>query len=651
MSKENDEVERISINDSPFPVTKTIRDALRRVRSKIELRCFWLDAISVDQNNLQEKSTQAGLLREVFSRAKSVLMYVGEPEDLSVTDPDYAKWFKQDEYKKQDLYCSSIKKVLDLDTYDWTNITNIPAFFINPLNPAEWPVLGALCIIYHLSKDTHFGDMPFFKKQDEEPYHTNYAWRKSAVALAALFNKPYWHSAWMLQEVATAKNPVVYYGSHIMPFEYFVKAGRNILQHSQECCKEFEEKTTIRVEGSVSESIFPGWLSIISGSLSLIQPTKYQMIESFRERGAPFAVSLREVLENAHIWRDAADPKDMVFSAVGLVYNSKIEPVRIDYSLSVAEVFSNTAIRVFEDDENISALEFNNAGRDNTVRIPSWVPDWRLESETESRLGRRLRCFPLQYSQFAASKGSKFGGRIQSDMCLAVQSIKVDRIAAVGSYWVPEGGIQERNWTVLGYKTQPPESIISQLSEWRQIAGLANENHSSRKEKEFWRTVFADTISFKDDDGPVKHRRMTDKDFHDIHNFASRSRTQEPPKAIEELYFGSGPNLGSFHQSTSSRRFFVTEQGKFGLGLASQNNVMEVDDEIHVIEGSDLPVTLRRVIRTASEESPYLLAAPIEDCTHLKNPVYQLMGFVYLEGVMLGEAVARKQGFSQIYIR
>jgi hypothetical protein len=651
MSKENDEVELIYVNGSPFPVTRTIRDAVRRIRSNVGLRTIWLDAISVNQSNLQEKSNQAGLLREVFSRAKNVLMCVGEPEDLSISDPDYAKWFVQNEYKKQDLYSSSIKKTQELNVHDWTDIPNIPAFFKNPLDPAEWPVLGALCIIYHLSKGTHFGDMPFFRKRDEEPYHTNYAWRKSAVAVMALLNKPYWHSAWMLQEVAIAKNPLVYYGSHIMPFEYFVQAGRNTLQHSQDCCKEYEENTPLRIEGAASESAFPGWLSIISGSLSLIQPTKYRMIESLRAMGAPFAVTLREVLENAHLLREASDPKDMIFSAIGLVYNSPTEPVRIDYGLSVAEVFSNTAIRVFEDDGNISTLEFNNAGRDNTVRIPSWVPDWRLESEYESMLGRRLRCYPLQYSQFSASKGSKFRGRIQSDMCLAVQSIKVDRITAVGSYWVPEAEIQERDWTIPGHKTQPPESIISQLSEWRQIAGLAKGNYSSHKEKEFWRTVFADTISFKDDDGPVKRRRMKDEDFLNIQNFADWVRTQEPPKRIDGLYSGSGPNLGSFYQSTLSRRFFVTEQGRFGLGLASQNNVVEVEDEIHVIEGSDLPVSLRKLSKTVGQESPQLLAAPIEDCTHLKTPVYQLMGFVYLEGAMQGEAVDRGQAFSEVHIR
>jgi hypothetical protein len=645
-------MELIWVNNSPFSVTKTIHDALRRVRSKVEQRTIWLDVISVDQSNLQEKSAQAGLIREVFSRAKSVLMCIGEPEDLSVTDPDYAKWFDQNEYKNQDLFCSSIKTNLELlDVYDWTNIGNIPRFLINPLDPDEWPVLGALCIIYHLSTGTHFGDMPFFRKQDEEPYHTNYAWRKSAVAVMALLNKPYWHSAWMLQEVAVAKNPVVYYGNHIIPFDYFVKAGTNVLQHSRQCCKGFEENTTIRVKGSASDNIFPGWLSVISSSLSLIQPTKYRTIEPLREMGAPFAVSLREVLENAHILRDAPDPKDMVFSALGLVYNSQTDPVRIDYSLSVAEVFANATIRVFEDDKNISALQINDAGRDDAVKLPSWVPDWRLESEYESMLGRKLRCLPLQYSQFAASKGSKFKGKIQKDLCLAIQSIKVDRIIAVGTYWVPGGETQDQDWTIRGCKTQPPESIISQLSEWRQIAGLAKDNHSSRKEKSFWRTVFADTISFKDDDGPVKHRRMKEEDLQDIHGFPDRIRTQEPPNRLEELYSGSGPNLGSFHQSTTSRRFFVTEQGRFGLGLASEKNIVEVEDEIHVIEGSDLPVALRKISNTAGQESRYLLAAPIEDCTHLNGPVYQLMGFVYLEDVMHGEAVKRVKAFSQVHIR
>jgi hypothetical protein len=507
--------------------------------------------------------------------------------------------------------------------------------------------------------------MPFSRENDDQPYHKYYTFRKSTLAVQALFLQPYWHRAWILQEIAVAKEATVYYGNHILPFQYIMNAHHTLLAHSQDCCSSFS------AGDSMSTEVFPGWNFVLSGFLSIMQPVKFRLshtlhgTDSLEGIGLSANLSLRELLFNARIWREATDPRDFVYSSLGLVLDNNTESIPIDYSASVAEVYSRAAMRVFEDDQDFSALEYHNHGRDNSLKIPSWVPDWRLKYHLEAGHGRKLQCAALQYSSFRAAKDTKFNGKLQSDLCLAVNSIKVDTITAIGSSWNPEFKEGERNWKSPGLRIQPAENIAAQISEWRHIAGLPEDigaGKLSTREHQFWRTVFSDTIAERKDPGPTQYRRMEAKDFSDIKAFREQLRGMDTPSGWFDMFTTDGPNLGSFHVSTISRGFFATEGDQFGLALTSPNNNVMEGDEIHVIEGSSLPVILRRTEFTgkrvhgsgsgsAIEETKYLLSAPLKDCIHAEKTVYQCMGFAYVEGVMDGEAVDQEHLFSEVYIR
>ncbi|ORX98068.1 heterokaryon incompatibility protein-domain-containing protein, partial [Clohesyomyces aquaticus] len=48
----------ITINDVSFEVTTNLYTALRRLRSENEPRVLWVDAICIDQSNLEERGVQ-----------------------------------------------------------------------------------------------------------------------------------------------------------------------------------------------------------------------------------------------------------------------------------------------------------------------------------------------------------------------------------------------------------------------------------------------------------------------------------------------------------------------------------------------------------------------------------------------------------------
>lgn len=66
-----------SINISP-----NCSAVLKRLRQRDEPKTLWIDAVSIDQDNIVEKSTQIPLMGEVYSKAYRALIWLGEPQSV-----------------------------------------------------------------------------------------------------------------------------------------------------------------------------------------------------------------------------------------------------------------------------------------------------------------------------------------------------------------------------------------------------------------------------------------------------------------------------------------------------------------------------------------------------------------------------------------
>lgn len=75
--------EEIFLGDSwiPLPITPNCAAALNRLRSGHQAHTFWVDSICIDQLSTDEKSHQVRLMRDIFSRATSVTIFLGADED------------------------------------------------------------------------------------------------------------------------------------------------------------------------------------------------------------------------------------------------------------------------------------------------------------------------------------------------------------------------------------------------------------------------------------------------------------------------------------------------------------------------------------------------------------------------------------------
>ena len=65
-------------------ITSNLDAALRRIRPATGYLTIWIDFLCIDQENLVERSQQAGIMRQIYQRATSVYVWLGEADESSV---------------------------------------------------------------------------------------------------------------------------------------------------------------------------------------------------------------------------------------------------------------------------------------------------------------------------------------------------------------------------------------------------------------------------------------------------------------------------------------------------------------------------------------------------------------------------------------
>ncbi len=68
----------ITINGTPIQIRRNLCQFLRRIRLSGRPRVLWVDAISISQNDLNEKAMQVEMIGSIFSSARRVLVWLGE---------------------------------------------------------------------------------------------------------------------------------------------------------------------------------------------------------------------------------------------------------------------------------------------------------------------------------------------------------------------------------------------------------------------------------------------------------------------------------------------------------------------------------------------------------------------------------------------
>jgi len=81
----------LQINGIPFPVGRSLWSFLHQMRAQYRYLTFWIDALSINQTNVLEQNHQVQMMRQIYTNAHSVWVWLGEADD--VTNSDIAMQF------------------------------------------------------------------------------------------------------------------------------------------------------------------------------------------------------------------------------------------------------------------------------------------------------------------------------------------------------------------------------------------------------------------------------------------------------------------------------------------------------------------------------------------------------------------------------
>lgn len=392
-------------------------------------------------------------------------------------------------------------------------------------------------------------------------------------ALHEFFERDWWRRTWIVQESTT---------DVITNFA----CGRYIIS---------------RVTMDVTVIIFLGIVRVpelvaLEKITGIEVPLRLYNFRHQRRGGGP-TMHLLPVLEFLRN-HEATDLRDKVYAGLGLAIDYVPGEMRVDYSLSVAEVYVELVRYLLKKSQNLDCLGLVSRSAHQMPGLPSWAPDLSCFVGRKSfpkYLERENGILgPVYNASGSASTLRGCSTAFIERNKLLLQGIYVDKISSLGQpagkslrdtsvekTWVPAD--QQRTYQHTG------ETMLTA----------------------YFRTVVTDVVM--EDAGPIARASHIKWPLDLRSSDDLLSITSTGPHT-------SGTPMSMIKSATAFRRFATTKCGYIGL----VPSYAEVEDEIWVLLGGQVLYVLREA------ERKYILFG---------EKGYEFIGECYMHGLMDGEAM------------
>lgn len=292
--------------------------ALQRLRHETEERVLWIDAICISQTNNDERNDQVLLMRKLFHKAESVIIWLGEESHDSSAAFDLISRIVAAAANEQS--CSPVDAKTVIRAQDLRG-------------------LGL-------------------------PEHFNLAWE----ALDSLFWRPWFSRVWVIQEVTVARGASVLCGPNHCQWSHLTATAKYIEDHSLTAISRVDPQRAIKF-ADLGQRFREGPPHLLLQLLS-------QSRDSYSTDDRDKIFALLGIAGDAEY--DLLKPnykKPLVD-----VYSTLTKHlIKRDRSLDVLSPVEERQFRLKRDrklDKGIQGLEGHELPMDS--QIPSWVPDWEV---------------------------------------------------------------------------------------------------------------------------------------------------------------------------------------------------------------------------------------------------------------------------------
>jgi hypothetical protein len=667
----------IDLNGRPFPTRENLEAALRQLRLKDKPRTLWIDALCIDQINVEERNDQVSRMRDIYKGASKVLVFLGsaaEDSDMAMDlitgdldagfdEAEVPQVFELD-FKEDEETEVSQENILDAAAMSTSRLGNGGDDCSSETVTSGgdgYQIHAAVHCDDNLTMDPLIledeeAEVPrefeYFSEEDE-PQKEKILGRNNKppiqrawAALAKLIRRPWWGRVWVLQEVVVPEaDPLIICGNRTILWKEFHSFLSTHCSISSLPVNFMTEKISIQQRAAISASYRSNHFFITREHMQEVSPTRsiYHLLAS--------TLNL-----------DATDARDKVFALVGLAREEDRRALAPDYSKSIAQVYAETAKHIISITKRLDILSFNTNSENANEQLPSWVPDWRLGASRPYPLyGSGIYCASGRYP---ACVHPLCVGPSSNPSSLVLGGILIDQVSVVSDVIMSEDYPSSNDPSGLRHCIRKLEDMLlmsiclrksqfpsvptnsEDLAAWRRIFAL---DPDPRNSDQFWRTLvinrtlahetpapaaYADMFEmlfYQSADAPA--RRVLDEGLRSRLGFTFPRLETPQPSRVPLNYRPELPYAERVAQYTSPlvtamsrlfrRVFFTTKAGR--MGVASEG--VRPGDKVVVMMGSDMPC----ILRDRKEGGPM-----------------QFVGESYVHGVMNGEVVDAIQGQDKI---
>ncbi|KAI1115259.1 heterokaryon incompatibility protein-domain-containing protein [Nemania sp. NC0429] len=332
-------MEEILLEGRPFKVTKSLYEVLRQLREDqpgppreigYQKDYLWIDAICLNQQDVDEKSRQVPRMMEIYEAASVVLIWLGPNRPMTKSEK-LARNFTP-----PPIDAAGCLRFGSVSTDD---IVGLLFEKVN-MKGLEW-------------------DLPADEAEQASVLHEVFGESYNAVvqASAELLQRPWFKRVWTLQECSVGKSTWVISGRHGTHLQDFIKILKVFVVHHRLL------------------AMTPGFLRI--RTLILVEDAKIDMW--FGEKKLEMGVA--ECILKLIFYRSglqATDPRDHLYGVLSFVtyFTGKQLPaeLRPDYHSPFEVVYWHYTAYLLGNGADLGLLMTE---RHNLQGVPSWVPDFR----------------------------------------------------------------------------------------------------------------------------------------------------------------------------------------------------------------------------------------------------------------------------------
>jgi hypothetical protein len=311
----------IWLNQQRVRVTKNLAAALQVIRAEenVASSCFWIDALCINQNDIDERNHQVKRMIDIYRYSNYVFVWLGPDSDsseraLAVIEGIHNKMM--DELKKG-------------------------------------------------------GKPPYFRYDSLE--------EESWIALCNLLDRSYWSRVWIVQELAASEETdiIVLWGAHFTRMDQlkFVleTMAISVTRWEATSAKLREAEWKINMPRLLLNrlSLFRLVGKATKARSALLTNTMQATKDS--EELNHIRDMVRMVMEHA----TATDPRDMIYGMMGLFEAKITASITPDYNLSVAHVYAEYTRAIITAHGDLTITYRYGSGDLQQLGWPSWVPDFR----------------------------------------------------------------------------------------------------------------------------------------------------------------------------------------------------------------------------------------------------------------------------------